>query len=513
MSETATVPMSVQDALWLTMDRPNNLMVVDGVMTLERPVGYDSVRRVYEDALERFPVFRRVAVPAGMGWAWRDDPQFSMDRHLTEVSLPKPAGIRELQQFLADQRTAPLPKDRPLWQAYLIPHVTLSDGTRGSAVVSRFHHAIADGVRLTQVMLGLCEVPDDAVPVAVAKPPSDAKGVLDGVGDSARQAASGAMRVVGQGVRGAAAGLRDTVSDPVGSVTALPGRVTQLPGTVVHGVGSTVEFVRHPDHLLDALDSMGIESGRGAHDLSSVTKIALAANESTVWTGKPGTHKALAWSDPIPLATVKGIGRAAGATVNDVLLAAVAGALRDYLIERDALVAEVNWMVPVNLKPIADNLPEDLGNYFALVFLPMPLDTDDPADRLAQMHQRMTRIKHSDEAVLTFGLQRVVSQSPGQVAFTLTNFFANKAVGVLTNVPGPRAQMTFAGAPVSQVVGFAPCSGDQPMTATIFSYNDEVTVGFASDAALVPEPLELAELVVDQIAVLAEATGWSTPQG
>ena len=85
--------------------------------------------------------------------------------------------------------------------------------------------------------------------------------------------------------------------------------------------------------------------------------------------------------------------------------------------------------------------------------------------------------------------------------------------GVLTNVPGPRAEMTFAGAPVRQVVGFAPCSGDQPMTATIFSYNDEVTVGFASDADLVPDPLELAELVVAQIAVLAEATAQATMGG
>ena len=216
---------------------------------------------------------------------------------------------------------------------------------------------------------------------------------------------------------------------------------------------------------------------------------------------------------PLSLTTVKTIGKATGATVNDVLLAAVAGALREYLLRRDSLVAEVNWMVPVNLKPIAENLPEDLGNYFALVFLPMPLETADPAERLAQMHQRMNRIKRSDEAVLTFGLQRVVSQSPGQIAFALTNFFANKAVGVLTNVPGPRAEMTFAGAPVRQVVGFAPCSGDQPMTATIFSYNDEVTVGFASDADLVPDPLELAELVVDQVAVLAEVTDQATMGG
>ncbi len=506
---TDSVPMSVQDALWLTMDRPNNLMVVDGAMVLAAQVELDQVRAVYADALGRFPVFHRKAVPHGMGWAWQDDPHFSIDRHLSEITLPAPADVTALQRFVADQRTAPLPKDRPLWQAFLVNEVNLADGTTGSAVVNRFHHAIADGVRLTQVMLGLCEVPESGVPVAVAKPPAPAgpMSVVAGLASAARTAADATARVVGHTAADAASDVKDVVTHPVGAVAGLPRQVVELPGTMLHGVSDGIELLRHPDHLLDALDAMGVESGRGTRDVSSVTKIALSGNEKTVWTGKPGTRKAIAWSRPISLGMVKDIGAAGGATVNDVLLAAVAGGLRRYLMDRDAFISEVNWMVPVNLKPIEENLPPDLGNFFALVFLPMPLDEPDPRERLLQMHLRMDRIKHSDEAVLTFGLQRVVSQSPGQVAFALTNFFANKAVGVLTNVPGPRAEMTFAGAPVLQVVGFAPCSGDQPMTATIFSYNGEVTVGFATDEGLIPDPDTLADLVVAEVDVLATAVG------
>ena len=111
----------------------------------------------------------------------------------------------------------------------------------------------------------------------------------------------------------------------------------------------------------------------------------------------------------------------------------------------------------------------------------------------------MQRIKHSDEPALTFGLQPAVSVTPSTVATFVTNFFANKAVGVLTNVPGPTRQMTFAGAPVEQVIGFAPCSGDQPMTATIFSYDGGVTVGFAADAELIPDADTLADLVVGAV--------------
>ena len=90
--------------------------------------------------------------------------------------------------------------------------------------------------------------------------------------------------------------------------------------------------------------------------------------------------------------------------------------------------------------------------------------------------------------------------SPGQVAFFLTNFFANKAVGVLTNVPGPTGLLRYAGIDVEQVVGFAPCSGDQPMTATIFSYNGAVTLGFATDAGLLPNPDLLLDYVLAELA-------------
>ena len=99
----------------------------------------------------------------------------------------------------------------------------------------------------------------------------------------------------------------------------------------------------------------------------------------------------------------------------------------------------------------------------------------------------MERIKASDEALLTFGVQKGISQAPRPVATALTNFFANKAVGVLTNVPGPRQAMTLAGTQVEGVMGWAPCSGDQPMTICIFTYNDRVAVGFGTDATLVPD--------------------------
>jgi len=481
------------------MDRPNNLMVVDGAMVLSGIPDMAEVLAAYQDLVDRFPVFGRRAVQSGNNWKWEDDPAFELSQHVRRPELPGPVDLAFVKDFVAEKRTDPLPRDRPLWQAHFLEPVLLPDGSIGSAVVARFHHAIADGVRLTQVMLGMCEGGESVAAVVNRKRPT---GDVPGVADRARAMAAGTAETVTQGVSEASAELGRAARHPLRSLAHLPMRIVHAGR---QGVEDSVDFLRHPDRLLDALEVFGVENLRGANDLGSLTKLAFTGTPETVWSGTPGTTKAVTWSEPVPLSDVKDIGRALGATVNDVLLAAIAGGLRRYLADNGGRVDEVNWMVPVNLKPFEDNLPPELGNYFALVVLPMSLDGGTPQERLQQMHHRMNRIKHSDEAVITFGLQRAISMSPAQVAFFLTNFFANKAVGVLTNVPGPTAPMTFAGVTVRQIVGFAPCSGDQPMTATIFSYNGGVTLGFATDAALLPDPDSLADHVMAELTALGTA--------
>ncbi|MEI2786141.1 MAG: WS/DGAT domain-containing protein [Candidatus Nanopelagicales bacterium] len=498
-----TASMSVQDALWLTMDRPNNLMVVDGSMVLRGTPALEDVRDIYVQAVKRFPVLGRRAVKSGMGWAWEDDPHFDVDRHITVVEMPPGSTLDDLKAFMAEQRAIPLDKDRPLWVGYLLTPLTLPDGTEGSAMMTRFHHSIADGVRLTQLILGLCDSDDASVAAVVARKGVQGSDVPSGpeeFGRVAVHAAEEVAHVVEHGVEEMATSAAHAIRNPFAALAHLPGRAVDVAKAGVHGVEEGLSLVRHPDRLLDALEVLGAEQHRSLNDLSSVTKLALTSTDETVWSGKPGSAKALAWSEPIPLEDIKAIGRALGATLNDVLLASISAGLERYLAEHSANLSEVTWMVPVNLKPFEDNLPPDLGNYFALVFLPMPLQADDAPTRVEMMHQRMQRIKNSDEAVLTFGLQRIVSMSPGQVAFFLTNFFANKAVGVLTNVPGPTGLLRYAGIDVEQVVGFAPCSGDQPMTATIFSYNGAVTLGFATDAGLLPNPDLLLDYVLAELA-------------
>ena len=485
--ESADRSMSAQDSLWLTMDRPNNLMVIDGMMLLEsQPVWDDLVAVTQERVIDRFPVFGCRAWNSESGWLWRPDPDFDPDRHLHRVDLPPPAGIRELEQYVAEQRSRPLDRDRPLWEMTLVNAVYLDDGTVGSAIVARFHHAIADGVRLTQVMLSLCDTADPRVTATVARPGGDASltSMLGGALTTATDALSDTARML---TRGASSLVRDTRQ------------------AIESGWQISTDLVRHPGRLVDAFDAVGLDN-RIANTTASLAKLALRGTTvRTVWSGTPGIRKAVAWSPPLPLDEVKRVGRQHEASVNDVLLTAVAGGLRRYLSSRGVEdVAEIEWMVPVNLVPIAENLPEDLGNYFALVMAVLPLHPADPVQRLAATRTRMDRIKHSDEPIVTFGVQRGISAAPRPVGIALTDFFANKAVGVLTNVPGPRAPLTCAGSPVRQVIGFAPSSGDQPMTCTIFSYAGTVTIGFATDAGLVSHPSELVTCTIDELACLID---------
>lgn len=496
--------LGVQDALWLTMDRPNSLMVIDSVMWFREVPDWDEVRGVVtERIVERYPVFARRPVRDRGQWYWEDDPGFSLDRHLVRASLDDPGTMRTLADFVGAARSVPLDKTRPLWSMTLIDNLTLDDGSAGAAVLGRFHHAIADGIRLVQVALGLCDLLED--------------GQMTQVGRALRRSttpgavAASAVRTITRSAVDVALSTAETATDAFGVTVdavqaTMAGEVGHAAGDLVRrgrrAVGSTAAALRRPERLADVAALVSSADNRVVNDVASVGKLALAGPSiQTVWSGSPGVSKGASFAPTLALEQVKQIRRATATTVNDVLVAAVSGALTRYLRERgDPVLDEVLWMVPVSVKPLDTELPEDLGNHFALVYLRMPIGVDDVRDRLALVHARMERIKSSDEALLTFGLQRGIAQAPRPVAVGLTNYFANKAVGVLTNVPAPQQPMALAGVEVEGVLGWAPCSGDQPLTICILTYNGKVEVGFGTDATLIPDGHRLGELFAEEFA-------------
>jgi WS/DGAT/MGAT family acyltransferase len=211
----------------------------------------------------------------------------------------------------------------------------------------------------------------------------------------------------------------------------------------------------------------------------------------------------VAWSEPVDLWRVKRTAHAYRVTVNDVLMAALAGALRERVIAAGVQPERLHALVPFNLRALDEPVPADLGNRFGLVLADLPLEFDDNVERLWEVNRSMEAIKRSDEGAITYGILDVMGRAPADVEARLIEYFTAKASMVVTNVRGPERPISFCGTPVSGVLVWAPCSGDMRMTVSIFSYAGKVTVGFLTDAGVVPDPRPLAEAFRAELLALA----------
>jgi WS/DGAT/MGAT family acyltransferase len=440
------------------MDRPTNPMVVNGLVQLTQAPDPDAVAEVLERRLiARFPRFRqRIAEPLGRGPAFEDDPSFDVGNHLHRRVLPAPGDRAELQALVSDLITPPLDPGKPLWHVYLI------DGHEGgAAMLWRIHHCIADGIALARVMLSIT----DGDGAAVELPPAP---------------------------EGGRSGLRRLVDVPGDAVSAIR-------GAGVAAIHEGMESLAHPDHLREL-------AATALRDASTAARLLAAPTEegSDLRAPLTGTRK-VAWSEPFPLARIKEAARRRRVTINDLLVAALAGALHEQL--GAGLPEEIHAMVPFNLRSLDEPVPTDLGNDFALILLALPVGPVAPAERLREVSSRMDAIKDSHEAPIAYGILSAIGLTPPWVEDRLIGFFTGKASLVVTNVPGPRHQLSFAGAPISGVLVWAPCSGSLGMTVSIYSYAGEVTVGFMTDTALTLDPDPLARAYEAELTALVGPPG------
>jgi WS/DGAT/MGAT family acyltransferase len=203
----------------------------------------------------------------------------------------------------------------------------------------------------------------------------------------------------------------------------------------------------------------------------------------------------VAWNEPLPLEEVKAVGYALGASVNDVLLSCVAGAIRGYLADRGEFTdgIELRAMVPVNLRGPRS---KGLGNKFGLVPLLLPVGMDNPIARVHEVRARMEQLKHGYTAVLAMGLLGVMGVAPRAVQKQITDILASKATAVMTNVPGPREPLYMAGAQIRRMMFWVPQSGDIAVGVSILSYSGGVQFGLITDKRVCREP----QAIIDRFA-------------
>jgi WS/DGAT/MGAT family acyltransferase len=212
--------------------------------------------------------------------------------------------------------------------------------------------------------------------------------------------------------------------------------------------------------------------------------------------------KRLVWSRAFRLEDFKRIGRATDSTVNDVLMAALAGALRRYLLGHGAVRRrlELRGVVPVNLRSASD--AHLLGNRFGLVFLQLPLGVETPRARLTEVRRRMRLLKESPGAAAIFELLWLMSLVPRPLFDAILDLFATKATLVVTNVIGPREEISILGSRLRQAMFWVPCAGHLGLGISLLSYAGQVWVGVQSDVGLVPDPERIVAAFEDELDAL-----------
>jgi len=441
-------PLSNLDAALLGIEDKTNLMLICGILTFARPVAMADLKRVLQQRWLGERRMRQRLVRPGLLLArpyWEDDPYFDLNAHVHRLALPAPGDQAVLQTLVSDLASTPLDYSKPLWQLHVIENFGA-----GGALILRIHHAVADGAALTTMLLSLTDLTAEA-----------------SLEEEGKTAVTGSDR---PSTPSTELGKQLVIASELGRRFARRLAITGL------------DVLSEPDKARELLD-------KGAAYTQSAIQLALKVSEpETVFDGRVGVTKRLAWARPLPLAQVQAIRRVLGGTLNDVMVTAIVGGLRRYRLAHSLPVNGERFRaaIPVNLR--AKKIPAGLGNEFGLVFLSVSLAMADPLERLAEVRACMDRLKESPEALTANRLIRALAFAPPAVQNALIRQFGGMATAVISNVPGPADARFLAGQKIEDVMFWAPQSGYVPLGITVHSFAGQVYVGVSADQKIMANP-------------------------
>ena len=455
--------MSAVDTAWLRMDGPAGAMLIVSVIATATPVRAAELRRVLETRLLCFPRFRRRVEADPLGASWIDDDDIDLDAHFVVTRLPDKGGKHELQALAARLAAERLDPSRPLWQIHFVERYG-----SGSAWILRLHHCYADGIAMIRVLLSLTE--------------QDAGPALAGAQDAESRA--GQRR--DQGTTDPPP-LRDWInqfSQPAGDI-------------LEHALAEGARLLEAGVHRLFHPDTAATVALQASGMVGEFAKVlALPDDPASPLRASLSGEKGVAWSEPLDLREVKTVSRALGCTVNDVLMATVAGTLGAYLREEhefDTTGVVLRASVPVNLRAAEETMT--LGNKFGLMFVDLPVGVANPLQRAYAMHDTMRELKGSLQPQLTLTVLGTLGMLPAVAQGPAIELFSRKGSLVASNVPGPQTPLCICGQRISEMYFWVPQSGSIGVGVSILSYAGKVFFGLIADRACVAEP----QRVVDRL--------------
>ncbi|MCW2715365.1 MAG: acyltransferase [Frankiales bacterium] len=468
------------DAAFLAMETPSVYGHVGSVCVLDpstgtEPLTLERLQAVISSRLHLVPAFRRrlVAVPFGFDQPyWIEDPDFDIEFHVRELALPAPGDDKQLAEQAARVHARPLDRGRPLWELYLIGG--LSGGR--VAVYTKIHHAAIDGVSGNDLLGALLDESPEGRDVGNAP-----DWTCDKVPGSVPLLARSALTLAAQPLRAA----RLTV-----------GVVRSLPGLALSPARPVLPVI---DRFVPRRGSSAVLSQTGLRA------------PRTPFNRPIGPHRRWAFAT-LALAEVKAIKQARGVTVNDVVMALCAGALRRWLADHDALPeGPLIAAVPVSVRTEAQKGTG--GNRVSAMTAGLPTHLADPLERLAYCHEAMRAAKDQHGAlpadllsdVSQFAMPALAGQAARLAARLRLVEWLSPFNLIISNVPGPSQPLYYAGA---QLVAYYPLSAiaeGQGLNMTVMSYDGGMHFGLISDRDLVPDLHRMAGYLVDELDELTKA--------
>ncbi len=486
------------DLSFLLMETENTYGHVNGLSIYERPSDdfdpFTAVRERLGIMVGHLEPLRRklVNVPFDLDRPyWIEDPDFDLDYHVRHIGLAPPGAADQLAEQVARIVGRRMDRTRPLWEAYVIEG--LADGRWG--LLQKTHHATIDGASGV-IMLKMFT--DDTADAVYEYEPVEWKGEQPPT--SAAMLQTAAKNIAVNPVRGArlSLGIMRDLADTAGLST-------------VSGIASQTR---------DAIGNLA-KRGMSSDDHSTRVSLPITPAPPTPWNKSVTPHRRFAMRST-SLANLKQLKDATGGTLNDVVMAICTGALRQYLIEHDALPdAPLRAMVPVSIR--TGNEEDPWTNRVSALVADLPTDCDDPIERVAACREAMNAGKQQFDMTPAEALGQSADYASPLVAASAVRLVSRMKLAdhvnspinvVISNVPGPRSELYFAGAKLDAYIPVSTISDGVGLNITVHSYADRMDFGLIADRDLIPDLWHLVDLHIAEIERLFEVTGaeWAVPQ-
>jgi diacylglycerol O-acyltransferase / wax synthase len=457
--------LSALDASFLYMERPNVHMHVAGLAVLDPstraagPLRFEDLSRLVGERIHLVPRFRqRVLEPplrAGRP-VWVVDDRFDMAYHLRRAALPEPGGRRELAEFVQRVQSRPLDRTKPLWEMYLIEG--LEDGY--VAVLSKSHHAMIDGIGGMDLASVMFDFTPETQRVHAPGPwepgpPPSPIGLWAG-------------------------GLADQLSHPVRSIVEGMGLLLRAPAEVAGRIG-------------------GLAGG-----VASI--VSLGPAPQGPFNVPVGPNRRFSMAE-VPVADTKEIKNALGGTVNDVVLASVAGALRRRLRRRHERVGGVSLraLMPVSIRETSQRMA--FGNQVSVFFVDLPVGEKDPVRRLRAITRATGTIKTSHQAVAATALINSARWAPPTLHGLAARLLVRQRLVnlIVSNVPGPQVPLYLDGARLLVAYPVMPLGPTTALSVAVTSLSGTMGFGFTGDWDAVADIDAIAQELLDEVELLKKA--------